>query len=51
MLEDGGLRIPRKQKSDVVFKGEIREMMILEDGYVIEVFINGGETVITAVLC
>lgn len=46
-----GFIIERQQREPVVYKGEIKEMKVLRDGYIIEIFINGGETVVTAVIC
>lgn len=46
-----GFVIRRETREDVVFKGGIRDLKLLRDGYVLEVFINGGEKVVTAVLC
>ena len=45
-----GFSIPREGRDPVVFEGEIRELAILRDGYVVEVFVNGGEEVYTALL-
>lgn len=46
-----GFIIRRTKREDVVFKGEIRDMAILRDDDVIEIFLNGGETVYTVLLC
>lgn len=46
-----GFVIHREQKEDVVFEGIIRDLKILHDGYLIEVFVNGGEDVFSAILC
>ena len=46
-----GFRIRREARPDVVFEGEIRDLKVLRDGYIVEVFVNGGEQVFTAVLC
>ncbi len=45
-----GFVIERKGRSPVVYEGEVRELKILRDGYVVEVFVNGGEEVYTALL-
>ena len=45
-----GFRIPRQGRADVEYRGEIRDLKILRDGYVAEVFVNGGEEVYTALL-
>lgn len=49
-LTDTGLVIHRPTLEDVVYEGEIRTIAILHDEYVLEVFINDGEAVITAVI-
>ena len=33
-----------------LYEGEIRDLKILRDGYVVEVFVNGGKEVYTALL-
>lgn len=48
--EDGFI-IRREMREDVVHKGEIRDLKILRDEYVMEIFINGGETVYSVLLC
>lgn len=48
---ENGFIIHRETQEDVIYAGEIRELKILRDQYILEVFINGGETVYTAVLC
>ena len=45
-----GFAIRRQSRAPVVYEGEIRELAILRDGYVVEVYVNGGEEVITALL-
>lgn len=47
---DNGFRIDRTGRDPVVYEGEIRDLKILRDGYVVEVFVNGGEEVYTAIL-
>lgn len=48
---DGGFVIRREQRENVVYEGEIRELAVLQDEYLIEVWINGGENIVCAVLC
>ena len=43
--------IPRVRRDDVVFNGQIHDLAVLQDEYMIEVFINGGEQIVCAVLC
>ncbi len=45
-----GFVIERQGREPVVYEGEIRELKILRDGYIAEVFVNGGEEVYTALL-
>jgi len=45
-----GFVIPREGREPVVFRGDVRELKILRDGYVVEVFVNGGEEVYSALL-
>lgn len=47
--EDGFI-IERKGREPVVYKGEITDLEIIRDGYIIEVFINGGKQVYSALL-
>lgn len=46
----GGFIIERGGREPVVYEGEITELKILRDGYVVEVFVNGGKEVYTALL-
>ena len=45
-----GFVIHRDHHDPVVYKGDIRDLKIIRDNYVIEVFINNGEEIITAIL-
>ena len=36
--------------SKLNFKGEIKDLKILRDGYILEVFVNGGESIYSALL-
>ena len=46
-----GFIIRREARDDVVFKGDIQDLKILRDQYIVEVFINGGQQIVSAVLC
>lgn len=46
-----GFVLPRTRLPDVVHKGPVHELKVLRDGYVMEIFVNGGEAIYTAVLC
>lgn len=47
---DDGFIIERTGREPVVYRGEIRDLKILRDGYIVEVFVNGGEEVYSALL-
>ena len=46
-----GFVVHRTDREDVTFTGEIREMAVLRDNYVLEIFINHGEQVVSVILC
>jgi len=48
---DDGFIIERTLRDSIVYEGEITDLKILRDEYIIEVFVNGGETVYSALLC
>lgn len=45
-----GFVIEREGREPVVYEGEIRDLKILRDGYIVEVYVNGGEEIYTALL-
>lgn len=45
-----GFVIERSNRSPVIYEGEVKDLKILRDGYIIEVFVNGGQEVYTALL-
>ncbi|MBQ6420869.1 MAG: glycoside hydrolase family 32 protein [Clostridia bacterium] len=47
---DDGFRILRSGREPVEYRGPVRDLKILRDGRVAEVFVNGGEEVYTALL-
>lgn len=47
---EDGFRIERAGREPVVYSGNITDLKILRDGYVVEVFVNGGEEIYTALL-
>lgn len=49
-MTDAGFIIERQNRTPVVYKGKINDVKILRDEYVVEVFINNGEEVYTALL-
>lgn len=49
MTEDGFI-IERTDREPVVHKGKVEDIKILHDGYILEVFVNGGEDVYSVLL-
>ena len=47
---ENGFVIAREGREPVVYEGKIDDLKILRDGYLLEVYVNGGEEVYTAVL-
>lgn len=47
---ESGFVIERTNRDPVVYEGPIDDIKILRDGYMVEVFVNGGEVVYTALL-
>ena len=45
-----GFIIEREGRAPVIYEGEISDLKILRDGYIIEVFVNGGEEIYSALL-
>ena len=45
-----GFCIKRGGRDDVIYKGEIKSLHCLRDDYILEVYVNGGEEVYTALL-
>lgn len=45
-----GFIIERQGRDPVIYEGKIDDLKILRDGYIVEVFVNGGEEVYTALL-
>ena len=45
-----GFRIKRDRRKSVTYKGEIRDLKIIRDEYILEVFINGGEEIYSVLL-
>ncbi len=45
-----GFIIPREGRTPVTYKGEIRDLKILRDEFILEVFVNGGEEVYSVLL-
>ena len=49
-LTEWGFEIPRAGRESVVHRGDVRKLQILRDGCILEVFVNGGETVYSVLL-
>lgn len=45
-----GFIIERNGREPVIYNGKITDLKLIRDGYVLEVFINGGEEIYTALL-
>lgn len=45
-----GFRIKRGGRKSVVYKGEIKELKMIRDEYILEVFVNGGEEIYSVLL-
>ena len=45
-----GFEIMRTGRESVVYKGEISDLKIIRDGYIMEVFVNGGEEIYSVLL-
>ena len=45
-----GFIIEREGRESIVYEGEISDLKILRDGYILEVFVNGGEEIYSALL-
>ncbi len=46
-----GFTVERKERPSLVHKGVVRDLLILRDEYIMEIFVNGGETVYSLMLC
>lgn len=49
-ITDDGFEIERRNREKVIYNGEIQDIKIIRDGYVMEVFVNRGESVYTILL-
>ena len=49
-ITEKGFIINREWRDPVVYEGEINDIKILRDEYIVEVFLNGGEKIFTALL-
>lgn len=47
---EDGFVIERTGRDPVIYKGEVTDLKMLRDGYVLEVFVNGGEITYTVLL-
>lgn len=47
---EDGFVVKRTKRDDLIYKGEINDIKVIRDEYVLEIFINGGETVYSVLL-
>ena len=47
---DTGFIIQRTNRDPVVYTGEITDLKILRDAYIVEVFVNGGQEIYSVLL-
>ncbi len=45
-----GFIIQREGREPVIFRGEVKDLKILRDAYILEVFVNGGEEIYSVLL-
>lgn len=45
-----GFIVEREKRDPVVYEGEIKDLKVIRDGYIIEIFINGGKEVYSVLL-
>ena len=50
-ITDGGFVVEREARPNLVHKGIVNDLKILRDEYILEIFVNGGETVYSLLLC
>jgi beta-fructofuranosidase len=50
-ITDDGFVVKREDREDLVYKGKIRDIAVMRDNYVLEIYVNGGEEIYTAILC
>ena len=49
-MTESGFVVERTGREPVVYEGEISDIKILRDEYMLEVFVNGGEEIYTILL-
>ena len=49
-MTENGFTVEREQRPSLIHNGEIRDIKILRDEYILEIFVNGGETVYSLLL-
>ena len=47
---ENGFRIKRDGRKSIVYEGKIKDLKIIRDSYVMEVFVNGGEEIYSVLL-
>jgi beta-fructofuranosidase len=49
-MTESGFVVERTGREPVVYEGEIKDLKILRDEYILEIFVNGGEEIYTVLL-
>lgn len=47
---ENGFIVERTDREPLIYEGELRDLKILRDGYIMELFVNGGEEIYTVLL-
>jgi beta-fructofuranosidase len=47
---ENGFTVNREGRTPLVYEGEINDLKVIRDGYVMEIFVNGGQEVYTVIL-
>ncbi|MBQ4617021.1 MAG: glycoside hydrolase family 32 protein [Clostridia bacterium] len=50
-MTDDGFVVSRTARPSLTHTGEVRQLQILHDEYIMEIFVNGGETVYSLLMC
>ncbi len=50
-VTENSFTVERTARPSLVHKGDVKKFEILKDEYILEIFVNGGETVYSLLLC
>ncbi len=50
-VNENGFSVQRQERPSLVHNGAVRDLKIFRDEYIMEIFVNGGETVYSLLLC